>query len=107
RRRSRGGVGRSGGEHPGQRTPMMPVPSTPCFICKKPVEVEVPQAFLAAGLTPASVLTVCPDCAAKEHVAGGGLFIELAGQPRDAILHLGRIAITSGAVAALADARPH
>jgi hypothetical protein len=86
---------------------MMPVTLTQCFVCKKPVEIEVPQAFLAAGLTPASVLTVCPDCTAKEHVAGGGLFIELADQPPDAILHLGRIAITSGAVAALADARQH
>jgi hypothetical protein len=86
---------------------MMSVTLTHCFACKKPVEVEVPQAFLAAGLTPTSVLAVCPDCAAKEHVAAGGLFIQLADQPRDAILHLGRIAITSGAVVALADARQH
>jgi hypothetical protein len=72
-----------------------------CFACKKPVELEVPQSFLAAGLDPSVVL------AAKEHLSGGGLFIELASQPCDAVLRLGRVALTSGAAAALADARQH
>jgi len=86
---------------------MMAVTPTLCFACKKPIDVKVPQAFLAAGLTPAAVLSVCPDCAVKQHLAAGGLVIEPSGQPRDAILPLCRIAITSGAVAALADARQH
>jgi hypothetical protein len=72
-----------------------------------PIGVEVPEAFLEAGLRPASVLTVCSDCAAKEHLVQGGLFLDLLSQPQGAIFHLGRIAITPGAVAALADARQH
>jgi hypothetical protein len=85
----------------------MHITLTPCFSCKKRVEVEVPLSFLAAGLNSSAVFAVCPDCAAKEHLAAGGLFIELADQPQDAVLHIGRIAITSGAVRALADARQH
>jgi hypothetical protein len=75
--------------------------------CKRPVEVEVPQSFLAAGLDPSAVLAVCPVCVAKEHLSRGGLFIELANTPPDAVFPLGRVAITSGAAAALADARQH
>jgi hypothetical protein len=85
----------------------MPVTLTVCFVCKEPAEVEVPEAFLEAGLAPGAVLTVCASCASKEHVASGGLFVELANQPDGAILIVGRIAITLGAVAALADSRQH
>jgi hypothetical protein len=85
----------------------MPVTLTRCFACKRPVEVEVPLTFLTAGLKSEAVLGTCADCATREHVVAGGLFIELAEEPRDAIFQLGRIAVTSGAVAALADARQH
>jgi hypothetical protein len=86
---------------------MIPLTSTRCLVCQRPVEVEVPEAFLEAGLHAGVPLAACPDCAAKEHLTGGGLFIKLASQPPDAIFDLGRIAVTRGAVTALADARQH
>jgi hypothetical protein len=85
----------------------MPITLVPCLACKRSVEVEVPQSFLAAGLDRSAVPAACPDCAAKEHLSGGGLLIELASPPPEAVFPLGRVAITSGAVAALADARQH
>jgi len=81
--------------------------SVVCYVCKKTVEVSVPAGFVAAGLNSAAVIATCSECAAEKHLEGGGLFIQLAHEPANAILRLGCITVTRGAVAALADSRQH
>src|SRR5262245_61984896 len=90
-----------------KRRPTMSNTVVPCFACRKPVELDVPESFVAAGLNSSAVFAVCFGCAAKERLASGGLLMELASEPRDAVFRLGRIAVTAGAVAELADSRQH
>jgi hypothetical protein len=89
-----------------EKTLMATITPVTCYLCKKTVDVSVPAGFFAAGINSA-VIATCPECAAEKHLDGEGLFIELAHEPANAVVKLGCITVTRGALAALADSRQH
>jgi hypothetical protein len=74
-----------------------------CSACGMPLEADVADPFAGAELA----APLCPDCMACQFLDGGGAILMLQRELEGARFPLGRVTITGGAVAALADAGEH
>src|SRR4051812_47096250 len=87
------------GKPPSQRGGPRPFQAK-CGACGEPIEVRVPAVMASDSL---AVFALCPECQARELFETGGHFTELAADPEGARFPLGRVRMTGGAAAALAD----
>jgi hypothetical protein len=74
-----------------------------CRVCGCPLMVKIAQPFADAAL----VAPLCRECTDQLFLAQGGAVLTLRRDPEGARFSLGKITITSGAVAALAQASQH
>jgi hypothetical protein len=81
----------------------MPKLTGKCSACGDPLELEVPKAFVGAGLAEA----LCPACTDLQFLEGGGAILELRHELEGARFPVGKVTITGGALAALGDAGQH
>jgi hypothetical protein len=81
----------------------MPTTKGRCSACGGALELNVGPAFAAAEL----VAPLCASCTALQFLDGGGAILELRQTPEGARFPLGRVTITGGAVAALAEGGEH
>ncbi len=81
----------------------MPKLTGKCSACGDALELVVPETFADAGLAGA----LCPACTDLQFRQGGGAILELRHELEGARFPLGKVTITGGAVAALADAGQH
>jgi hypothetical protein len=81
----------------------MPKLISKCSACGDDLELVVPETFAGAGLAGA----LCHACTDLQFLEGGGAILELRQQLEGARFPLGKITITGGAIAALADAGQH
>jgi hypothetical protein len=81
----------------------MAVVRSACVACGIPVTRVVPEAFADAALA----APLCDDCTDRHFVDGGGAVVSLRADPEGALFPLGKVVVTAGAVAALADAGEH
>jgi len=81
----------------------MPKLTGKCSACGDALELVVPEAFTGAGLAGA----LCPSCTDLQFLEGGGAILQLRQELAGARFLLGKITITGGAVAGLANAGQH
>ena len=81
----------------------MPQVSAKCSACGAPLQREVAPPFDRAEVVGA----LCPACTDHQFARQGGAVLALRGELPDALFALGKITVTPGAVAALADASQH
>lgn len=81
----------------------MPKLTAKCSACGDVLELVVAEAFSDAGLAGA----LCPACIDLQFRQGGGAILELRHELEGARFPLGKVTITGGAVAALANAGQH
>jgi hypothetical protein len=74
-----------------------------CAVCGVPLHVQAAAAFAGAELA----APLCPACTDQQFLDGGGAVLTLRREPEGSRFALGKITITPGAVAALADAAQH
>jgi hypothetical protein len=74
-----------------------------CSACGAPLVVNVGRPFAEAEVAAA----LCPACTNRQFLDGGGAIIELRHGQEGGRFPLGKVTITGGAVAALADAGEH
>jgi len=74
-----------------------------CSACGVPLEVDVSEPFAGGELAAA----LCPACTDAQFLDGCGAILELRRQLEGARFALGKVTITGGAVAALADGSEH
>ncbi len=74
-----------------------------CVCCGKPVTVEAVGVFAGAEV----VGCLCVSCADRQTIEGGGVVMALYQEDSAGRFPLGKITITRGAVAALADSGEH
>lgn len=81
----------------------MPRVKGKCSACGTPLEVDVAEPLAGAEL----VAPLCPACTDCQFLDSGGAILKHHREPEGAHFPLGRVTITGGAVAALADAGEH
>ena len=81
----------------------MPRVKGKCSACGMPLKLEVADPFAGAKLAAA----LCPGCTDQQFLDDGGAILELQRELEGARFPLGKVTITGGAVAALADAGEH
>src|SRR4051794_35724173 len=86
----------------GGRDTMQIIP-VKCSGCGAPLKLEVAVPFAAATVA----ATFCSDCTDQQFLDQGGAVVSLRREMEGARFALGKITITSGAVAALAAASQH
>jgi hypothetical protein len=74
-----------------------------CAACGTAFEADVPLSFASAKMA----APFCQACAALQFLGGGGVIFELSNETAGARFALGKVTITGGAIAALADAGEH
>jgi hypothetical protein len=74
-----------------------------CTACGVALKVDRAVPFADAGLAAA----LCPACTDYQFLEGGGAILELRQEFAGARFQLGKVTITGGAIAALAEAREH
>lgn len=74
-----------------------------CVACGAPLELTIVEPFAGAHL----VAALCPDCTDQQFLDHGGAVLTLRRELEGARFRLGKITITAGAVAALADGAQH
>src|SRR4051794_35292296 len=74
-----------------------------CSACGAPLALTVAQPFAAAEVVGA----LCPACTDQQFLDSGGAVLALRRELQGARFRLGKITLTPGAVAALADASQH
>jgi hypothetical protein len=74
-----------------------------CSACGAPFEIEVAGPFAGAEIAPA----FCAACTDQQFLDQGGAVLTLRGELPGALFPLGKITVTAGAVAALAEASQH
>jgi len=74
-----------------------------CSACRAPLELIVAESFAAATLAAA----LCPACTEQHFLDTGGCILMLQRELDGARFPLGKVTITSGAVAALAESAQH
>jgi hypothetical protein len=74
-----------------------------CTACGTSVALPIAERFADAELA----APLCPACTDRQILAGGGLLLALTKEPDCARFPLGTVRVTSGALAALADAGGH
>jgi hypothetical protein len=74
-----------------------------CAVCGAPLHVQAATAFAGAELAG----PLCPACTDQQFLARGGAVLTLRRETEGARFALGKITVTPGAVAALAEAAQH
>jgi hypothetical protein len=74
-----------------------------CSACGVPLEADIAEPLAGAELA----APLCPACTDCQFLDGGGAILKLQRELEGALFPLGRVTITGGAVAALAEAGEH
>lgn len=74
-----------------------------CSACGVQLELDIAEPFARAGL----VGSLCPACADRQFLHGDGAIMELRPELEGARFPLGKVTVTPGAVAALAESAQH